>query len=85
MTTHTQILKIIASLNATAAELKTLAATNVADSGAEGVFRKKAEEISTVVETLEERRRVMLKEESQYREDTTGSREAEKDEEPRDQ
>lgn len=74
MTTHTRVLKVIASLNATAAELKTLAATNISDSEAEGVFRKKAEEISTVVDTLEERRRVMLEEESQYREDKAGSR-----------
>ncbi len=69
MTTHTQVLKIIASLNATAAELKTLAATNISEIEIETVFRKKAEEINSVVKILEERRKVMLSEEGQYKDD----------------
>ncbi len=66
MTTFSQVLNVIANLNTTAAELKTLAATTISDPDKEKMFKKKAEEIHFVVEALEERRKEMLQEERQY-------------------
>ena len=69
MTTFSKLRNLVSTLRETKAELDTLAAVNSGDSRADSVLTEATDKISSVIDSLEERQKLMLEEEPQFREE----------------